>query len=225
VQGCDEEKGPNRTCVATRKVLPVEKLLRFVIDPDGRLVPDIRAKLPGRGVWVTCERAAVDDAVRKKSFVRSLKQPVQVPDGLADTVDALLAADARQSLAMANKAGLVVTGFAKVEGVIGKGRAVALVWASDGGEDGRRKMTQAIRRNQADYGSIPVFSPFPGHEMDLALGRENAIHAALMAGSATDAFVKRCQRLARFRQNISHETGPDAEDKSASTGPLVLDGQ
>jgi predicted RNA-binding protein YlxR (DUF448 family) len=225
VQDRDEEKGPNRTCVATRQVLPVEQLLRFVIDPDGRLVPDIRARLPGRGVWVTCERSAVEDAVRKRSFVRSLKKPVEVPGHLAGMVDALLAADARQSLAMANKAGLVITGFAKVEGLIGKGKAVALVWASDGAEDGRRKMTQAIRRNQTGRDPIPVFSPFPGHEMDLALGRENAIHAALMAGAATDAFVKRCQRLDRFRQNISQEIGPDAEDKSASTGPLVLDGQ
>jgi hypothetical protein len=167
----------------------------------------------------------VEDAVRKKSLARSLKQAVEVPHDLADTIDVLLAADARQSLAMANKAGLVVTGFAKVEAAIGKGNAVALVWANDGGEDGRRKMTQAIRRNQTHRGPIPIFSPFAGHEMDLALGRENAIHAALMAGHATDAFVKRCLRLDRFRQNISPEIGPDVEDKSASTGPLVLDGQ
>jgi predicted RNA-binding protein YlxR (DUF448 family) len=225
LRDCDEEKGPNRTCVATRQVLPIERLLRFVVDPEGRLAPDIRARLPGRGVWVACERAAVENAIRRKSFARSLKQNAEVPEGLADMVEALLAADARQSLAMANKAGLVVSGFAKAEGLVAKGKAVALVWASDGGEDGRRKMTQVIRRNRDGGEGIPLLSPFPGHEMDLALGRENAIHAALMAGPAADAFLNRCRRLDQFRQNISQGIGPDAEDTAASISPLVSDGQ
>ncbi len=219
----DEEKGPNRTCVATRLVLPVGVLIRFVLDPDGRLTPDIRNKLPGRGVWVNGTRLALEEALRKKAFVRSLKQPVVIPPDLADQTDLMLLTDARQSLAMANKAGLVITGFSKVEAAIGKGNVSALVSAHDGGEDGRRKILQAVRRNYAGEAAIAVFSPFASHELDLALGRENAIHAALLAGPACDAFVKRCQRLERFRLGPLNETGPDADDKPASTGPLVLD--
>jgi uncharacterized protein len=219
----DEEKGPNRTCVATRTVLPVEALIRFVPDPEGRLTPDIRARLPGRGVWVTATRAALEEAIRKKAFARSLKQPVTVPPDLADRVDALLAEDSRQSLAMAKKAGLVTAGFAKVEAAIAKGHVSALLIASDGGEDGRRKILQAVRRLHGSTDAIPVLSPFAGREMDLALGRENAIHAALLTGSASDAFVKRCRRLDRFRHGALNETGPDADNGPASTGQFVLE--
>ncbi len=220
----DDETGPNRTCVATRAVLPVDQLIRFVPDPEGRLTPDIRARLPGRGVWVTATRAALDEAIRRKAFARSLKAPVTVPQDLADQVDALLAADARQSLAMANKAGFVVAGFGKVETAIGRGHVTALVVASDGGDDGRRKIQQAVKRAHGSAGSIPVVSLFASHELDLALGRENAIHAALLVGTASDAFVKRCRRLEIFRNGASDEVGPDAAGEPASTGPLALNG-
>jgi uncharacterized protein len=223
VRDSDQEKGPNRTCVATRQVLPVAALIRFALDTDARLTPDIRAKLPGRGVWVTGTRVALAEAVRRKSFARSLKQPVVTPPDLLDQVDGLLLADARQSLAMANKAGVVITGFAKVEAAIGKGNVSAIVAAHDGGEDGRRKILQAVKRNNHGEAAIPVFSSFASHELDLALGRENAIHAALLAGSACEAFVKRCQRLENYRHGTLTETGPDADKHSASTGPLVLD--
>ncbi len=223
MRGDDEEKGPNRTCVATRSVLPIEALIRFALDAEGRLTPDIRGKLPGRGVWVTGSHAALAEAIRKKSFTRSLKQPVMVAADLPDQVDHLLTADARQSLAMANKAGVVITGFTKVEAAINKGGVQALVSANDGGEDGRRKIVQAVKRNHAGEAAIPVFSLFASHELDLALGRENAIHAALLAGSACDAFVKRCRRLEMFRHGPLNEYGPDAEDMSASIGPFVLE--
>ncbi len=220
----DDETGPERTCVATRAVLPVEQLIRFVPDPDGRLTPDIRGRLPGRGVWVTGTRAALDEAIRRKAFARSLKTSVVLPADLADQVEALLAADARQSFAMANKAGLVVSGFGKVETAIGRGHVTALVVASDGGEDGRRKILQAVKRVHGSADAIPVISVFASNELDLALGRENAIHAALLAGPAGDAFVKRCRRLEIFRNGASNEVGPDAAGEPASTGPLALNG-
>jgi uncharacterized protein len=207
----DEEAGPERTCVASRVVRPIHELIRFVAGPDDILTPDLKGRLPGRGVWVTGERALLEEAVRRKAFARGLKRPVVAPDGLADLVDRLLAADARQSLAIANKAGLVVCGFAKVEAQLARGRVAALVSASDGGEDGRRKLMQAARRH-AEGGPTPyAVSLLPGHELDLALGRENAIHAALLAGAAGDAFLARCARLERFRSGASRGTRPDAE--------------
>jgi uncharacterized protein len=217
----DEEKGPNRTCVATRAVRPVDSLLRFVLDPSGVLVPDIKGKLPGRGVWVDATRIALELALQKKAFARSLKQPVIVPDDLPGMVDRLLAQDVRQSLAMANKAGLLTTGFVKVEALIEKGKARVLITASDAGEDGRRKILQAVTRTLGKSDAIPLFSVLSGSELDLALGRENAIHAALLAGPAGDAFTRRCRRLVRYRSGAFDETVPDEGFETPSTGPLV----
>jgi predicted RNA-binding protein YlxR (DUF448 family) len=219
----DDEKGPERTCVATRAVRPVGELLRFAVGPDEVLTPDVKGKLPGRGVWVTCSRHVLEEAVRRKAFARSLKRPVVVPDGLADLVERLLAQDARQFLALANKAGLVIAGFAKVEAALASGRVAALVSAGDAGEDGRRKLRQAAHRHASGAGGPPMLTPFAGSEMDLALGRENAIHAALLAGPATDAFLARCARLERFRAGEPRGTRPDAGDDSASTGPFALE--
>jgi ribosomal protein L30E len=145
-----------------------------------------------------------------------------VPDGLADLIDGLLAADARQSLSLANKAGLVVMGFAKVEATVAAGRAVAIVSASDGGEDGKRKLRQAARRG-GGRGAPPLISPFPGRELDLALGRENAIHAALLAGPASNAFLARRLRLDAFRLGGFSEVRPDAGEIPASTGRFALE--
>jgi uncharacterized protein len=223
MRAVDDENGPERTCIATRAARPVAELLRFAVSPDGVLTPDIKGKLPGRGVWVTCARLQLDEAIRRKAFARSLKQPVTVPDGLADLVDSLLAADARQSLSFANKAGLAVSGFGKVEGLAAAGKAAVLISASEGGEDGKRKIRQAAKRGAGDR-AMPVFiSLLPGSELDLALGRENAIHAALLAGPASDAFLARCLRLESFRGSDLGAMRPDAEDNSASTGPFALE--
>lgn len=218
--GKREGESPERLCAVTRAARPQSELIRFVVDPEGRIVPDLARKLPGRGVWVTCDRKVLDEAIRRKAFARSLKAELRVPDGLADLVDRLLATDARQSLSLANKAGLVVSGFAKVEAALGKGRVAALVSASDGSDDGRRKLRQAAVRAGLD---LPAITHFPGVDLDLALGRENAIHAALLAGPASDAFLARCARLAVFRLGAPGEAGPDVESASASTGPSVLE--
>lgn len=217
----DDEKGPNRTCAVTRTVRPIADLIRFVVGPDGSLVPDIRAKLPGRGVWVETRRPRIGEAIQRKAFARSLKQPVVVPDGLADWIETLLTDDARQSLAIANKAGFVVSGFSKVESALAGGDVVALLCARDGAADGRRKLKQVLHRVSAGYVEVPVLhSPFLSAEMDLALGRENVIHAALRAGPASDAFLQRCLRLVRYRADDLDETGPDGGDAPPSSGPF-----
>ncbi|MBA4335432.1 MAG: DNA-binding protein [Methylobacterium sp.] len=138
--------GPERSCVVTRTVKSPDDLIRFVVGPDNMLVPDLRRKLPGRGVWASLSAAAVAEAVKRRAFERSLKTKVVVPPDLGETIDALMLKDALQALAMANKAGLAQAGFAKVEAVIGSGRCAAVIEASDGAEDGRRKIAQALRR-------------------------------------------------------------------------------
>jgi uncharacterized protein len=215
----DGEQGPTRTCIATRVARPVAQLIRFAISPDGALTPDLKAQLPGRGVWVSVSVEAVRDAVKKGAFARSLKQPVKLPDDLPGLVERLLTDDARQSLAMANKAGLVVTGFSKVEAAISDPRILAVISASDGAEDGKRKLGQAINRVFGDRAAMPLISLLPSCELELALGRENVIHAALFTGPAGEAFTLKCQRLQRYRQ-------PDAADLEATPrgdSPLGVD--
>lgn len=191
--------GPERTCLVGRTVRPVEDLVRFVLDPEGRVVPDLKRTLPGRGVWVTATREAVATAERKRLFGRGFKAEAVVEPGLADRVEALMRRAALQSLSLARKAGLVTTGFMKVEAAIGAERLAALVEAADGADDGKRKVRAAVMRRFGDAGAVPVIAAFDSTEIGLALGQTNVIHAAVLAGRAGDGFVARAGALARFR--------------------------
>jgi uncharacterized protein len=219
----DEETGIDRTCVATRVARPVAELIRFVADPEGRIVPDIKGKLPGRGVWVTLDRQLVAEAQKKQAFARSLKQQVTAEPDLPELTDSLLAADARQAFAFANKAGLVTTGFAKVESLIDARRASAVISAADAADDGCRKLQQAITRTHGATNGLPYLRALTGHEMDLALGRENAIHAALLPGSAGSALLKKIRRLENYRNGLpqtqDHQGGQDATRQAPPSTP------
>jgi predicted RNA-binding protein YlxR (DUF448 family) len=203
----DDETGSERTCIVTRARLSPDEMIRFVAGPSGDIVPDLRRRLPGRGVWVTATAEAVSKAMKGGNFARSLKKPVSTPNSLAEDLDRLIEKDALQSLAMANKAGLVVAGAAKVEAQIGHGDVAALIQAQDGSADGIRKIGQAISRK---YGSeadlLPRIDFFASGQLDLALGRSNVIHAALRRGAASQAFLTRCGRLARYRGVFTSDT-------------------
>ena len=176
-------KSPVRTCVATRERLPVEKLIRFVADPDGVVVPDLKHKLPGRGVWVSADRASVAAAVQKKAFARSLRAPVKAGPELAELVETLLCRDALQALAIANKAGTVIAGQAKIEAAIATGGIRAILHAKDAAADGIRKLGQALRRRFGATDAPMVMRPFQSAQMSLCLGREHVIHVCLVEGS------------------------------------------
>ena len=211
------ERASERTCALTRQPADPASLLRFVEGPDGDIVPDLKRKLPGRGVWITATRASVVEAVKRNVFARSLKRPVKPSPDLADLVETLLTGEARQSLAMANKARLVVTGAFQVEKQIGKGRIAALVHAQDGSPDGKRKIAQALYRNAPDTApGIPRIEIFDSNQLDLALGHTNVIHAALRQGAASDAFVARSRRLAFYRtgkpENEANSASEDLQD-------------
>ncbi len=219
----EDEDGPERTCVATRAVRPVDELVRFVAAPDGVVVPDLKRKLPGRGVWVCASRTAVAEAVRRKAFARGLKAPVKVDPDLAGLVERLLERDAREALSLANKAGLVVSGFSKVEAAVARGRLVAVVHARDAAPDGVRKIAQAVRRAQAcGEAAPPVVSALDSAQLDLALGRSHVIHAALLDGPAGRAALARFRALERYRDETavgSSPVTPDADDPSDETAP------
>lgn len=190
--------GPLRQCAATRTVRPVDELIRFVVGPDGAAMPDLRRKLPGRGVWVTATEAALDEAIKRRVFARGFKRDVRLPPDLTDRTGRLLERAVLDALAMANKAGLVVTGFGRVEEALARGRALALLHAAEAAPNGVEKLNAALRRS-ARAAEIKIVRWLGAAQLDLALGRPNVIHAALLAGPSSDTVLARLQRLERFR--------------------------
>jgi predicted RNA-binding protein YlxR (DUF448 family) len=189
-----------RLCVWSRKVQPVSEMIRFVVGPDGTAVPDIKRKLPGRGIWITAAREALAEAIRRGAFARGFGHPVKIPPGLLEDTERLLERSALDALAIAGKAGQIVTGFTKVEAAVSRDRVTAVLRASDAAPDGVRKIGAVIRhRFEADGREIGVLAAFSSAQLDLALGRSNVIHAALLAGPATESFLARYTRLDRFR--------------------------
>ncbi len=174
---------PVRRCALTRARRPKDELIRFVLGPDGTVVPDLKERLPGRGVWLTAAHDTVADAAKRNLFARALKAEAKVPEGFAAQVDRLLADAALSALALANKAGEVVFGHAKVEEAIAKGRVLALVHAREAAEDGCRKL-DGKARGMRDGSPLPAIRAFGADELSLASGRTNVIHAALIQGGA-----------------------------------------
>lgn len=196
----EDDRGPERLCIVTRSSLPPDEMLRFVAGPDGSLTPDLKRKLPGRGVWVTLSSDLVGQAIKRKAFARSLKQPVEVPADLAMQIDALLVKDAIQALSFVSKGGEAVAGYGKVESALGKGKVVALLHAREAAPDGVRKVGQALRRRQQiDPRPVHIINTFDSNDLSLALGGVHVIHAALEAGPASRGFLARWGRLNAYR--------------------------
>jgi predicted RNA-binding protein YlxR (DUF448 family) len=200
-----------RLCVATRAVRPVSELIRFVIGPDGEAMPDLKRNLPGRGVWVTARQDVLADAIKRKLFARGFKRDVRLPPDLVDRTKRLLEQSVLDALAIAAKAGRAPSGFAKVENALLYEDVVAVLHAAEASPDGVKKLDAALRRNPQG-GSIIVVRTLSGGQLDLALGRPNVIHAALLAGPVSETFVSRLRRLERFR------TGDPRPDRGTSTG-------
>ncbi|RMF09000.1 MAG: RNA-binding protein [Alphaproteobacteria bacterium] len=188
---------PERRCLVTGEVQPRDGLLRFVVDPEGRLVPDIAGVLPGRGYWVTARRDMVEQAVRTRRFERAVARArkdggaVRVEPGLGQWVTDLLTRRCLDILGLARGAGQVVAGFEKVREFLGREDAAILVEACDGSEDGMRKLLQGI-------GPRKVVRRFSREQLSLALGRENVVHAALGPHGLGARFMEMIDRLERY---------------------------
>jgi predicted RNA-binding protein YlxR (DUF448 family) len=193
--------GGERFCALERRVKPVDELIRFVVGPDNDVIADVKRKLPGRGLWITASRGAVNEAVKKLVFARGFRKDVRVPPDLAAQTESLLERSALDALAIAGKAGCVLSGFAKVESVLGDDELIALIHAREAAQDGKRKLDAVRRRNNAEASQVPLIEAFSGRQLDLALGRVNVIHAALLGGPVSTAFLARTKRLLRFRDD------------------------
>jgi predicted RNA-binding protein YlxR (DUF448 family) len=215
---------PERTCIVTREAQGPAGLIRFVLGPDRQVVPDLKHKLPGRGVWVTARRDMVEEAVKRRLFSRAFKAETKTPETLPQDIERMLRDDLRQSLALANKAGCVITGFQKVESAITDKPLVALIHAAEAADDGRRKLANPLRKRLGEaISSFPVIQELSNDELDLALGRSHVIHAALVAGAGSDGFLNRWHRYRTYRgteanpSGLGNETGEPTILKPAGT--------
>lgn len=187
-----------RMCVVTRDVLPKEEMIRFVLDPEVRVTPDLKCNLPGRGVWVRADREVLDLAVRKRQFARGFKTECQVDPDLTDLVARLLRQQALGRLGLIRKAGQLALGFGKVEKAISRQRLAAVIHASDAADDGVRKLEQAFKRRYAGEIPCPVIRVFSSEELGAALGGGNVIHGALLDEPICGSFLAAYRLLARL---------------------------
>ena len=210
--------GTERMCAVTRAVRPIDELIRFVVAPSGEVIADLKRKLPGRGLWVSATHGAVAEAVRRNQFGKGFKRNVRAAPTLPADTENLLVRGAIEALAMAAKAGQVVAGFAKVEDALAQHQAVALIHAADGAADGIRKLDAIVRQRAGNHGESPVFpvvTALTSAQLDLALGRANVIHAALLAGPAGKTFLSRSQILVRYRMADDDKTAGTAKNSEA----------
>ena len=185
------DDGSERKCIATGEVQPKHGLIRFVVGPEGQVVPDLAEKLPGRGIWVSADRKALETAIAKKMFSRSAKQQVQAAADLIDQTEALLTRRVIDLISLARKGGSAVAGFEKVKDWLVKEEAEVLIQASDGSGRGKSKL------------STPHYGSFIGwltaDELGQAFGRQTVIHVALGAGGLTRRVVDEAARLKGLR--------------------------
>lgn len=196
---------PHRRCIVTRRSAPAAELIRFVRAPGGAVVPDLKRRLPGRGVWVSAERWAVDKAARRNLFARVLGGDARPDAALAETVGALLRESALGALGLERRAGRLAVGFAEVEALLRRGGGALVLHAADAAGDGVRKLAQAAH---AGGGAPATCRVFTAAELGLALGRENVIHAALERGRGGDGAVRRCRAYEAYSGGV--DAGPGA---------------
>ena len=192
--GADKDRdGPERRCIVSGERQPPYGLIRFVVGPEGQVVPDLAGKLPGRGMWVGADRAILAQAAARH-FARAAKAPVRVPDGLADLVQALFLRRVIDTIALARKGGQAVAGYEKVREWLQRGDAEVLIQASDGSPRGLTKL-------RPPEGGAHV-TCLNAQELGMAFGREHVIHGALAAGGLAARVVEEAAKLARLRGPI-----------------------
>jgi uncharacterized protein len=197
VMAASLEDQPRRRCIATGATGDRARLVRFVLTPEGAVVPDVDEKLPGRGLWVTSTRAALERARRQKSFAKAARASVRVPDELARQVEELLSRRCRDILGLAARAGQATFGYQKVRQWLIAGKAGLLVEASDSASGDRGKL-------RALSGGLAVIDVLTAEELGAAVGRERFVHGAIAPGRLSDRFAREASRLAGFRM------GPDS---------------
>lgn len=189
----EDAAATERRCIVTRERKPTSALLRFVVAPDGTIVPDITGVLPGRGIWVTADRTSVETAVAKGLFSRAARRRVTVDPRLADLVETQLRRRCLELIGLARRGGGAVAGFEKVRAFLAGGSAGLLLAAADGADDGREKIERLGR-------GVPVVSALSRQELGQAFGRDQVVHAVVVSGRIAEQLEAAGRRLSEFRQ-------------------------
>ncbi len=188
----DRRGAATRRCIASGVSRDKREMLRFVVGPDGGVVPDLDGKLPGRGLWLSPRRDMIERACRRNLFARAARAPVRAPADLAEQVARMLRRRCLDLIGLARRAGLVTAGYQKARSQLAAGRAGVLVQARDAAQGGREKLAALAR---ATVPSGPVVEVFGAEELGRVLGRESAVHVVLAPGPLTDSFVAEVARL------------------------------
>jgi len=193
---CEDSRGHlMRRDIASGRSVDADGLIRFVVSPDGALTPDIARKLPGRGMWVAADRTSLEIAIKKNIFSRAAKRQIKAGPELTDLVHGLLRRRCLDLLGLARREGQIVNGFEKVTAAIKSGRCAWLIEARDSAEDGRKRLLSVAR---AQNPAPDLCGCFDNTELSLALGQENAIHAAMLNGRRVQRWSAEMRRLAGF---------------------------
>jgi predicted RNA-binding protein YlxR (DUF448 family) len=187
-----EHATPLRRCLASGLSAERSRLVRFAVAPDGEIVPDVDERLPGRGLWVTADRAALETARRRKLFAKAARASVRVPDDLAQRVERLLVRRCRELLGLALRSGQATFGYQRAREWLIAGKGALLLEASDGAPGDRAKL-------RALAGELPVVAVLTAEELGAAAGRTRLVHGVLLRGRLSDAFAREARRLAGFR--------------------------
>ena len=228
----DSPHTPERKCILTGAHDARYNLIRLAISPDGDLLPDVRAKAPGRGAWIGVDRAMLETAQAKGklrgALARSFKgKPLNIPDDLGQRIETALERAFLDRLGLESRSGALVLGSDRIEEAARKGRVQLLMHAADAGPDGSRKLDQALRvgRDEEGSGLRGVALPVSRTILAMALGRENVVHIALVDRAAAQRVS---HALARWRGFIGLNDGAEPRDSSrglpVSTVPNDTDG-
>ena len=186
---------PTRKCIVLGGERPKNELIRFVVGPDGKLVPDLEAKLPGRGLWLSAQRDVVNIARSKCLFAKAAQSKIEVPEDLADRLEALLVARCIGLIGMARRSGSVASGFEKVKAYLLGGKGGIILAAQDGAIGGRNKV-QNLAPRLIEFDQLKMF------ELAQALGKETVVHVAIAEGPIADRLTIEFRRLGGFRETI-----------------------
>jgi len=206
-----------RRCIVTRQALEKPAMIRFVLDPDGRVVPDLKEKLPGRGLWVTADRETLAQAAAKNAFAKAARQSAKVPADLVERVAELAKREVAELIGLARKSGQLRAGFEKVQIALHGGKVRVLIAAKDGAEDGRRKLARLASSAPGNSG-VEICAPLNAAELAQALGRDHAVHAAVAESGIAERIIVACRRLAGLRAPEPQNAGGSTAG-AAGVGP------
>ena len=193
-----------RRCLASGETRDPIHMVRFVLDPEGVVTPDIQGKLPGRGVWVSSDRNSLEKVIAQKSFARGFKGQAKIEDDLIDLTERLLMRRILGLMTMARKASVIAMGFDQVQSMAREAAIAIRIEAADGSKDGRSKirtLAKAMNREQELPDPI-VLGCFSADQIGKALARESIVHAAVKPCKLAKSMKREVYRLSGFRDLI-----------------------